>query len=84
VQQTRNDQVPLLIRDAPTQFMKNLDFGKDYKYAHGYYKDMQIVDADRPPAKQLQGYFPESLKGRRYYESGHQGKEASIKKWREA
>src|SRR2546430_5333182 len=37
VQQTRNDPVPLQIRNAPTQLMKDLDYGKDYKYAHDYY-----------------------------------------------
>jgi putative ATPase len=83
VQQTRNDPVPLWIRNAPTQLMKDLDYGKDYKYAHDYYQEMQIEDAERPPAKQLQEYLPENLKGRRYYEPGHQGKEASIKKWLE-
>jgi putative ATPase len=83
VQQTRNDPVPLWIRNAPTQLMKDLDYGKDYKYAHDYYKEMQIEDPDRPPATQIQEYLPESLKGRRYYEPGHQGKEASIKKWLE-
>ena len=83
VQQTRNDPVPLWIRNAPTQLMKDLDYGKDYKYAHDYYKEMQIEDTDRPPAKQLQEYLPESIKGRRYYKPGHQGKEASIKEWLE-
>jgi putative ATPase len=83
VQQTRNDPVPLWIRNAPTQLMKDLDYGKDYKYAHDYYKDMQIEDPDRPPATQIQEYLTESLRGRRYYEPGHQGKEASIKKWLE-
>ncbi len=83
VQQTRNDPVPLWIRNAPTQLMKDLDYGKDYKYAHDYYKDMQIEDPERPPTVQLQAYLPESLKGRQYYEPGHQGKEASIKKWLE-
>ena len=83
VQQTRNDPVPLWIRNAPTQLMKDLDYGKDYKYAHDYYKDMQIEDSDRPPATQIQEYLPEGLKGRHYYEPGHQGKEASIKKWLE-
>src|SRR5213080_3858211 len=83
VQTTHNDPVPLWIRNAPTQLMKDLDYGKDYKYAHEYYKDMQIEDPERPPTVQLQEYLPESLKGRRYYEPGHQGKEASIKKWLE-
>src|SRR5215472_13737279 len=83
VQQTRNDPVPLWIRNAPTQLMKDLDYGKDYKYAHDYYKDMQVDDPERPPATQIQEYLPDNLKGRRYYEPGHQGKEASIRKWLE-
>jgi putative ATPase len=83
VQKTRNDPVPLQIRNAPTQLMKDLDYGKDYKYAHDYYKDMQIEDPERPPAVQLQEYLPESLKRKRYYEPGYQGKEAGIRKWLE-
>jgi putative ATPase len=83
VQKTRNEPVPLQIRNAPTQLMKDLDYGKDYKYAHDYYKEMQIEDPERPPATQVQEYLPESLKGRHYYEPGQQGKEASIKKWLE-
>jgi putative ATPase len=83
VQNTRNDPVPLQIRNAPTQLMKDLDYGKDYKYAHDYYKDMQIEDPERPPATKVQEYLPESLQGKRYYEPGQQGKEASIKKWLE-
>ncbi len=83
VQKTRNDPVPLQIRNAPTRLMKDLDYGKDYKYAHDYYKDMHIDDPERPPSIQLQEYLPKSLKGRQYYEPGHQGKEASIKQWLE-
>jgi putative ATPase len=83
VQKTRNEPVPLQIRNAPTQLMKDLDYGKDYKYAHDYYKDMQIEDPDRPPPAQVQEYLPDGVKGNRYYEPGHQGKEASIRKWLE-
>ncbi|GAC1356992.1 MAG: replication-associated recombination protein A [Ktedonobacteraceae bacterium] len=83
VQQTRNDPVPLQIRNAPTGLMKDLGYGKDYKYAHDYYKEMQIDDPDRPPPMQVQEYLPERLQGRHYYEPGQQGKEASIKKWLE-
>ena len=83
VQQTRNDPVPLQIRNAPTQLMRDLDYGKDYKYAHDYYQDMQIDDPERPPAGKVQEYLPESLQGKRYYEPGLQGKEASIKEWLE-
>ncbi len=83
VQKTRNEPVPLQIRNAPTQLMKDLDYGKDYKYAHDYYKDMQIEDPDRPPPAQVQEYLPDSVKRNHYYEPGHQGKEASIRKWLE-
>ena len=83
VQHTRNEPVPVQIRNAPTQLMKDMDYGKDYKYAHDYYKDMQIDDPERPPNVRLQEYLPESLKGRRYYEPGQQGKEAGIKRWLE-
>ncbi|TMD55987.1 MAG: replication-associated recombination protein A, partial [Chloroflexi bacterium] len=83
VQKTRNDPVPLQIRNAPTQLMKDLDYGKDYKYAHDYYKDMQIDDHERPPATKVQEYLPESLQGKKYYKPGQQGKEASVKKWLE-
>ena len=83
VQNTRNEPIPLHIRNAPTQLMKDLDYGKDYKYAHDYYKDMHIEDPDRPPAMKVQEYLPDSLQGKRYYKPGHQGKEASIKKWLE-
>jgi len=46
--------VPLHIRNAPTKLMKNLGYGKDYKYSpeFGY--------------KEKQEYLPEKLKGRRY------------------
>jgi putative ATPase len=77
----RNDPPPLSIRNAPTRLMKNLGYGADYKYAHDYYKDMQIEDPERPPTQKLQEYLPDRLKDKRYYEPGYQGKEASIRKW---
>lgn len=83
VQQTRNDPVPLELRNAPTRLMKDMDYGKDYKYAHDYYAPSPDDDPARPPAVQLQEYLPANLKGRRYYEPGHQGQEASIQKWLE-
>lgn len=47
--------VPLHIRNAPTKLMKELGYGKGYKYAHDF-KD----------AKVDQEHFPEELKGRKY------------------
>ena len=83
VQKAPNDPVPLHIRNAPTGLMQDLGYGKDYKYAHEYYKDMQIDDPDRPPPTRVQEYLPERLQDRHYYEPGLQGKEASIKQWLE-
>lgn len=51
-----NEPVPLHLRNAPTKLMKNLDYGKGYKYTPDY-KTAQ--DAE-------QEYFPEKLKGRKY------------------
>src|SRR5260370_30258124 len=72
VQQTRTEPVPLWLRNAPTRLMKELDYGKDYKYAHDYYEKLSSEDPARPPATQLQGYLPDNLKGRRYYHPGNQ------------
>ncbi|WP_420799304.1 replication-associated recombination protein A [Ktedonospora formicarum] len=75
------DPVPLWIRNAPTTLMKNLGYGKDYKYAHDVYKDMESEDPERPPVLKVQEYLPERLADQRFYEPGNQGKEASIKRW---
>jgi len=56
VQQTINEGVPLHLRNAPTQLMKNVGYGKDYKYNPDY---------DKPVS---QDYLPSSLKGRKYLE----------------
>ena len=64
---TRNDPVPLHIRNAPTRLMKEMGYGKGYKYGHAY--EGHFVEQD---------YLPDSLKGRRYYQPSEQGYEASI------
>jgi putative ATPase len=67
--------VPFHIRNAPTGLMKDLGYGKDYKYAHDY------EDAYIP-----QDYLPEKLEGRTYYVPTDRGFEKTIKdrldKWR--
>ncbi|MGD9230872.1 MAG: replication-associated recombination protein A, partial [Desulfobacterales bacterium] len=60
--------VPFHIRNAPTGLMKELGYGKDYKYAHDY-KDAYIP----------QDYLPEKLKGRLFYEPTDRGYEKIIK-----
>jgi len=59
--------VPLHIRNAPTRLMKELGYGRGYKYAHNF--PGHIVD---------QEHMPEKLKGRRYYQPTDQGFEKRI------
>ncbi len=83
VQSTRSDPVPLWIRNAPTQLMKDLDYGKGYIYAHDVYQDSAPENPNRPPPEALQEYLPDNLKGRRYYEPTVYGQEGDIKDWLE-
>jgi putative ATPase len=69
VENTRNDPVPLHIRNAPTRLMKNLGYGKGYQYAHDL--EDKVADMD---------CLPDSLKGRKYYEPQETGSEAEIKR----
>jgi putative ATPase len=58
------EPVPLHLRNAPTRLMKELDYGKDYQYAHdmeGKVADMQCL--------------PDGLKDRRYYQPTNEGRE---------
>ena len=84
VRTTRNDPVPLHLRNAPTRLMKALDYGKGYTYAHDVYAGQpDPADPLRPPPERLQDYLPESLRERAYYQPGAQGNEASIAAWLE-
>ncbi len=53
VQQTGNLPVPLHLRNAPTKLMRQMDYGKDYKYAHAY--EGNFVKQDFRP-KEVQKY----------------------------
>lgn len=60
--------VPLHIRNAPTKLMKDLNYGKDYKYAHDY--EESYVPQD---------YLPEEIKGELFYQPKGVGFEKTIK-----
>ncbi|MGH2558803.1 MAG: replication-associated recombination protein A [Thermomicrobiales bacterium] len=68
VEQTRNDPVPMHLRNAPTGLMKGLGYGAGYKYAHDY--------ADGVVGQQN---LPENLAGRRYYEPTERGFEVEMR-----
>ncbi|MFP4381380.1 MAG: replication-associated recombination protein A [Candidatus Sumerlaeia bacterium] len=59
--------VPMVIRNAPTKLMKDLDYGKNYMYDH-----------DHPEHFAPQEYLPEGVKNRNFYEPGNFGFEKEI------
>jgi putative ATPase len=67
VQRTLNEPPPLHIRNAPTNLMKELGYGKGYQYAH----DLKEKVADME-------CLPDTLRGRRYYTPTDQGMERRI------
>src|SRR5436189_1800713 len=69
VENTRNDPVPLHIRNAPTGLMKGLGYGKGYQYAHDV--EDKVADMD---------CLPDSLQGRKYYHAQKTGAEAEVKR----
>jgi len=62
--------VPLPLRNAPTQLMKELDHGKDYLYAHDH--ENHFIDME---------FLPKDLEGFRFYEPGENAKENQIRKF---
>ncbi|MBM3942750.1 MAG: replication-associated recombination protein A [SAR202 cluster bacterium] len=74
VRQLPNEPVPLHLRNAVTGMMKDLGYGKGYRYAH-----------DFPGHFVEQEFLPPSLKDRRYYQPSTEGAEAMIgerlRKW---
>ncbi len=85
VRSTRNAPVPLHLRNAPTGLMRASGYGDGYVYAHDAYAGVDPEDPSRPPAASVQpeGYLPEDMRDRRYYEpSDHaEGAERSISQW---
>lgn len=63
-----NEPVPLHLRNAPTDLMKSLDYGKNYKYAHEF--ENNFIE---------ENYFPENLKGTQYYFPSENGQESKLK-----
>jgi putative ATPase len=68
VKQTGDLPVPLHLRNAPTKLMKNIGYGKDYKYAHNF--EGNFTDLD---------FLPEALKGTQIYQPGNNPKENEVR-----
>lgn len=76
VKSTGDLPVPLHLRNAPTQLMKDLDYGKEYKYSHDYSENFAE-----------QEFLPEEIKNSKFYDPGNnprenQFKEVLKKRWK--
>ena len=68
VRSTASKEVPIHLRNAPSRLMKELGYGKKYRYAH-----------DEPEAYAAgENYFPEGMTGRQYYYPTNRGLEIQI------
>ena len=60
VKKTGNLPVPLHLRNAPTKLMKELNYGKEYKYAHDYTDNFVIQDYLPEKIKDTRLFFPQN------------------------
>ncbi|MGD0155441.1 MAG: replication-associated recombination protein A [Terracidiphilus sp.] len=67
IEHTRQEPVPLHLRNAPTKLMKDLGYAEGYQYAHD--EENKVADMD---------CLPESLKGRSYYHPTQEGREKQL------
>ena len=70
VKETGNLPVPLHLRNAPTSLMKEMNYGKDYKYAHNF-EDNFVED----------NYFPKELTKKKFWKPQNNASENKIKEW---
>ncbi len=68
VKKTGNLPVPLHLRNAHTKLMKDLDYGKDYRYAHSY--EGNFVNTE---------FLPDDISGTKFYEPGTNSTENKIR-----
>jgi putative ATPase len=64
VEKTGNLAIPLHLRNAPTKLMKDLNYGKNYAYAHAY--EGNFID---------QEFLPDTIKGQKFFEPGNNARE---------
>jgi putative ATPase len=69
IQESGPQPVPLHLRNAPTQLMKQMGYGKGYKYPHDY-----------PKGRVKQEYLPENTKGKIFYRPSNTAFEKEIKR----
>jgi putative ATPase len=70
VRETGTLPVPLHIRNAPTKLMKDLNYGKDYRYAHDFEKN--FVE---------QEFLPKEISGKKLYDPARNAPEEKLRQW---
>jgi putative ATPase len=70
VKKTGDLPVPLHIRNAPTQLMKDLNYAKGYKYAHSYENNFTNLE-----------FLPEQMSGKKFYEPQNNPRENEIRSY---
>ncbi|MFC2111299.1 replication-associated recombination protein A [Bacteroidota bacterium] len=68
VKSTGDLAVPLHIRNAPTKLMKDIGYGKEYKYAHNY--EDNFAESE---------FLPDKIKGTKFYEPGNNARENELR-----
>ncbi|MGB1018277.1 MAG: replication-associated recombination protein A, partial [Chitinophagales bacterium] len=68
--ETANAPIPLYLRNAPTKLMKQLDYGKDYKYAHDF--EGGFVNLE---------FMPKGLEGTKFWEPNNTARENALRKY---
>jgi putative ATPase len=70
VQESGDQPVPLHLRNAPTKLMKEIGYGKDYQYSHGYENNFSE-----------QEYLPDAVKGMKFYDPGNNAREKELREF---
>jgi putative ATPase len=70
VRQTGTLPVPLHIRNAPTKLMKDLNYGKDYRYAHDFDKNFTPLE-----------FLPKEIEGKSFFQPGKNAAEERLRQW---
>ncbi len=70
VKQTADLGVPLHLRNAPTKLMKELNYGKEYEYAHQYENNFVPLE-----------YLPDAISGEQFYDPGKNQREEELRKF---
>ena len=70
VRKTGDLPVPLHLRNAPTKLMKELDYGKNYKYAHSFEDNFTDLE-----------FLPQSISGKKFYEPQNNARENEIRNY---